>query len=170
MTQAKIVFGDAARMQMMRGADALASVVKVTLGPRGRNVLLDTGLDGPQVTNNGARIAERIEFSDRFENMGARLLREVAVETGAAAGAGSTTATVLANSILRGGIGAVGDQRGACGDGEVDVCAGAVRDRLDRRRDRGGTEAGSMIGWRRSAACGSTAAMSRAISSPTKQT
>lgn len=107
MTNARMVFGDTARMHMMRGADALTDAVKVTLGPRGRNVLLDTGLDGPQVTKDGARIAECIEFSDTFVNMGARLLREVAVETAAAAGDGSSTATVLANSLLRGGVGAV---------------------------------------------------------------
>jgi chaperonin GroEL len=102
-----MMFGDAARLQMLRGADALADAVKVTLGPRGRNVLLDTGRDGPQVTQDGARIAAYIEFNDTFENMGARLLREVAVETGALAGDGSSTATVLANALLRGGIAAV---------------------------------------------------------------
>ncbi len=107
MTNARLMFGDAARMQMLRGASALADAVKVTLGPRGRNVLLDTDLEGPQVTKDGARIAERIEFSNTFENMGARLLREVAVETGATTGDGSSTATVLANSMLRGGVAAV---------------------------------------------------------------
>ena len=107
MTNPRLMFGDAARLQMLRGASALADAVKVTLGPRGRNVLLDTDLDGPQVTKDGARIAERIEFSNTFENMGARLLREVAVKTGAVAGDGSSTATVLANSLLRGGVAAV---------------------------------------------------------------
>lgn len=101
------MFGDAARLQMLRGANALADAVKVTLGPRGRNVLLDTGLDAPLVTKDGARIAELIEFSNTFENMGARLIREVAVKTGATAGDGSSTATVLANAMLRGGIAAV---------------------------------------------------------------
>ncbi len=101
------MFGDAARLQMLRGANALADAVKVTLGPRGRNVLLDTGLDAPLVTKDGARIAELIEFSNTFENMGARLIREVAVKTGATAGDGSSTAIVLANAMLRGGIAAV---------------------------------------------------------------
>jgi len=102
-----MMFGDAARLQMLRGANALADAVKVTLGPRGRNVLLDTGLDAPLVTKDGARIAELIEFSNTFENMGARLIREVAVKTGATAGDGSSTAIVLANAMLRGGIAAV---------------------------------------------------------------
>ncbi len=115
MANARMVFGDAARLQMMQGANALADAVKVTLGPRGRNVLLDTDLDGPQVTRDGAAIAERIEFSNTFANMGARLLREVAVETGAAAGDGSSTATVLGNSILRGGVGAVAADLNAIG-------------------------------------------------------
>ena len=110
-----MMFGDAARLQIMRGADALASAVKVTLGPRGRNVLLDTDLGGPQVTKDGARIAERIEFSNIFENIGASLLRELAVETGATAGDGSSTATVLANSMIRGGIGAVAAELDALG-------------------------------------------------------
>ena len=103
MTQANIVFGGDARAKMMRGADALTNAVKVTLGPRGRNVLLDTGDEGPRVTKDGASIAGQIDFSDTFANMGARLMREVAVETSTSAGDGSTTATVLANSIFRGG-------------------------------------------------------------------
>ncbi len=115
MTAAKIVFGNTARAEIMRGADALTSAVKVTLGPRGRNVLLDTGFDGPTVTKDGASVAEQIEFSDTYANMGARLLREVAVETSAAAGDGSSTATLLANSILLGGVRAVASELGAIG-------------------------------------------------------
>ncbi len=115
MTQAKILFGNPARAEMVRGADALTSAVKVTLGPRGRNVLLDTGLGGPAVTKDGARVAERIEFADTFANMGARLLRQVATETSAAAGDGSSTATLLANSILLGGVRAVASELGAIG-------------------------------------------------------
>ena len=115
MTQARIVFGSTARAEMMRGADALANAVKVTLGPRGRNVLLENDFGGPTVTKDGARVAERIEFSDTYANMGARLLREVAVETSAAAGDGSSTATLLANSILLGGVRAVASELGAIG-------------------------------------------------------
>jgi chaperonin GroEL len=100
---------------MMRGADALTNAVKVTLGPRGRNVLLDNDFGGPTVTKDGARVAERIEFSDNFANMGARLLREVAVETSATAGDGSSTATLLANSILLGGVRAIASELGAIG-------------------------------------------------------
>ena len=115
MTQPRIVFGGAARAQMVRGAGALADAVKVTLGPRGRNVLLDSDDEGPQVTKDGVRVAEQIEFSNTFENMGARLLREVAIATGATTGDGSTTATVLANTILRGGVAAVAADLGAIG-------------------------------------------------------
>ena len=115
MTEAKIVFGDEGRVRILRGADALANAVKVTLGPRGRNVLLDRELGGPQVTKDGATIAARIEFADKFANMGARFLREVAVETGSSAGDGATTATVLANSILQGGVRAVAADLGALG-------------------------------------------------------
>ena len=115
MTEAKIVFGNEGRVRILRGADALANAVKVTLGPRGRNVLLDRDLGGPQVTKDGATIAARIEFADKFANMGARFLREVAVETGSSAGDGATTATVLANSILQGGVRAVAADLGALG-------------------------------------------------------
>jgi chaperonin GroEL len=115
VSNAKIVFGGAARVQMMRGADALASAVKVTLGPRGRNVLLQTDFDAPQVSKDAATIAERIEFADKFANMGARFLRQVAMETGQSAGDGASTATLLANSILRGGVQAVGADLGALG-------------------------------------------------------
>lgn len=115
MSNAKIVFGDAARVQMMRGADALASAVKVTLGPRGRNVLLQTDSEAPQVSKDAATIAERIEFADKFANMGARFLRQLAMETGGSAGDGASTATLLANSILRGGVQAVGADLGALG-------------------------------------------------------
>jgi chaperonin GroEL len=115
VSAAKIVFGGAARVQMMRGAKVLADAVKVTLGPRGRNVLLERDLGGPQVTKDAATIAERIEFSDKFANIGARFLRQVAMETGASAGDGASTATLLANSILRGGVRAVGADLGALG-------------------------------------------------------
>lgn len=115
MTEAKIVFGDAARVRMMHGANALTNAVKVTLGPRGRNVLYNTALEGPQVTNDGAIVAGQIEFSDKFANMGARLLREVAAETGARTGDGTSTATILANAILLGGIRAVASDLGAIG-------------------------------------------------------
>ena len=115
MTEAKIVFGNEGRVRILRGADALANAVKVTLGPRGRNVLLDRDLGGPQVTKDGATIAARIEFADKFANMGARFLREVAVETGSSDGDGATTATVLANSILQGGVRAVAADLGALG-------------------------------------------------------
>ncbi|MCZ6590075.1 MAG: chaperonin GroEL [Alphaproteobacteria bacterium] len=100
---------------MLRGADALANAVKVTLGPRGRNVLLETDNEGPRVTKDGATIAGQIEFSDKLANIGVRLLREVALETGSIAGDGTSTATVLANSILLAGVRAVAADLGATG-------------------------------------------------------
>lgn len=115
VTGSNIVFGGAARSQMLRGADALANAVKVTLGPRGRNVLLETDNEGPQVTKDGATIAGQIEFSDKLANIGVQLLREVAVETGLIAGDGTSTATVLANSILLAGARAVAADLGAIG-------------------------------------------------------
>ena len=88
---------------MLAGVDALANVVKVTLGPRGRNVLIENGYGAPTITKDGVTVAKEIELSDRFENMGAQMVREVASKTNDLAGDGTTTATVLAQSIVREG-------------------------------------------------------------------
>ena len=100
-------FGGDARQRMMRGVDTLADAVKVTLGPKGRNVLLDKSYGSPRITKDGVSVAKEIELSDKFENMGAQLVREVASKTNDIAGDGTTTAIVLASSIIREGCKAV---------------------------------------------------------------
>ncbi len=107
MTEARILFSGAARARILDGADALARAVKVTLGPRGRNVLLESAHGPPKIISDGSSVAECFELSDSFANVGARLLREAALETGAATGDGTAIATVLAHAILRGGMRAI---------------------------------------------------------------
>src|SRR5256712_13409615 len=92
-----------ARERMLRGVDILANAVKVTLGPKGRNVVLDKSYGAPRITKDGVTVAKEIELSDKFENMGAQLVKEVASRTSTLAGDGTTTATVLAHSIVREG-------------------------------------------------------------------
>jgi len=93
-------FGDDARQQMLAGVNALANAVQVTMGPRGRNVVLEKSYGAPTVTKDGVSVAKEIEFEDRFKNMGAQMVKEVASKTSDTAGDGTTTATVLARSIL----------------------------------------------------------------------
>merc|ERR1712159_578338 len=92
---------------MMRGVDIMADSVKVTLGPKGRNVVIEKSFGAPRMTKDGVSVAKEIELSDKFENMGAQMLREVASKTADLAGDGTTTATVLAQSIIKEGIKAV---------------------------------------------------------------
>src|SRR5690349_21926585 len=96
-----------ARNKMLRGVDLLADAVKVTLGPKGRNVVLDKSFGAPRITKDGVTVAKEIELSDKFENMGAQMVREVASKTSTEAGDGTTTATVLAQAIVREGVKAV---------------------------------------------------------------
>ena len=98
-----IKFSEDARSAMLAGVDKLADTVKVTLGPKGRNVILDKSYGSPQITNDGVTIANEIELEDRFENMGAKLVAEVATKTNDIAGDGTTTATVLTQAIVREG-------------------------------------------------------------------
>src|ERR1700709_1516668 len=100
-------FGGDARQRMVRGVDMLAEAVKVTLGPKGRNVLIDKSYGSPRSTKDGVTVAKEIELADKFENMGAQLLREVASKTNDIAGDGTTTAIVLAQAIIREGSKAV---------------------------------------------------------------
>jgi chaperonin GroEL len=100
----QIEFSEKARSGMMTGVNKLANTVKVTLGPKGRNVALDKGFGAPTITNDGVTIAKEIELKDKFENMGAQLLQEVATKTNDVAGDGTTTATVLAQAIVTEGI------------------------------------------------------------------
>jgi chaperonin GroEL len=99
-----IIFREEARRSMLRGVDALADAVKVTLGPRGRNVVLEKKFGSPLITNDGVTIAREIELEDPFENMGAQLVKEVATKTNDVAGDGTTTATVLAQALIREGL------------------------------------------------------------------
>jgi chaperonin GroEL len=107
MAAKEVRFGTAAREKMLRGIDILADAVKVTLGPKGRNVLLDKSYGAPRISKDGVAVAKEIELADRSENIGAQMLREVAVKTGELAGDGTTTATVLAQAIVHEGAKAV---------------------------------------------------------------
>ena len=100
----QILFGEKARQAMKRGVDVLGNAVKTTLGPRGRNVVFDKSFGAPQITNDGVTIAKEIELEDKFENMGAELVKEVASKTNDAAGDGTTTAVVLAQSLIHEGL------------------------------------------------------------------
>ena len=99
-----IIFGEEARKALQTGVDKLANAVKVTLGPKGRNVVLDKKYGSPLITNDGVTIAKEIELEDAFENMGAQLVKEVSVKTNDAAGDGTTTATVLAQALINEGM------------------------------------------------------------------
>ena len=99
-----IKFGDSARQKLLAGVNVLADAVRVTLGPKGRNVILDKSFGAPTVTKDGVSVAKEIELEDKFENMGAQMVKEVASQTSDIAGDGTTTATVLAQSILNGGF------------------------------------------------------------------
>ena len=102
---AKIVkFDTEARNAMLKGVDTLANVVRVTLGPKGRNVVLDKSYGAPRSTKDGVTVAKEIELQDKFENMGAQMVKEVASKTNDEAGDGTTTATILAQSIVKEGI------------------------------------------------------------------
>ena len=100
----EIKFNMEARSQMKEGVDALANAVKVTLGPKGRNVVIDKKFGAPQVTKDGVTVAKEVELEDRFQNMGAQMVREVASKTNDQAGDGTTTATVLAQEIISVGL------------------------------------------------------------------
>ena len=104
MAAKQVKFSDDARKRMARGVDVLANAVKVTLGPKGRNVVLDKSFGAPTVTKDGVSVAKEIELKDKFENMGAQMVKEVASKTSDAAGDGTTTATVLAQAIVAEGL------------------------------------------------------------------
>jgi len=100
----QILFNDEARARLKRGVDILANTVKVTLGPKGRNVVLDKGYGAPSITKDGVTVAKEIELADKFENMGAEMIKEVAARTADVAGDGTTTATILAQAIINDGM------------------------------------------------------------------
>src|SRR5476649_393519 len=103
----QIVYGEESRQAVLRGVNKLADAVKVTLGPQGRNVVLDKKFGSPTITKDGVTVAKEIELKDPMENMGAQMVREVASKTSYVAGDGTTTATILAQSIYREGVKAV---------------------------------------------------------------
>ena len=103
MAAKDVKFSQDARERMLRGVDILANAVKVTLGPKGRNVVIEKSFGAPRITKDGVTVAKEIELEDKFENMGAQMLKEVASKTADLAGDGTTTATVLAQAIVREG-------------------------------------------------------------------
>ncbi len=107
MSAKEVKFSSDARARMLRGVDLLADTVKVTLGPKGRNVVLDKSFGSPRITKDGVTVAKEIELSDKYENMGAQMVREVASKTSDEAGDGTTTATLLAQALVREGVKAV---------------------------------------------------------------
>ena len=104
MTEKDVLLGTAARARLLRGIDIMADAVKATLGPKGRNVLLDRGFGAPRISKDGVSVARSVELSDPIENMGAQMLREVATRTSELVGDGTTTATVLSQAIIQGGF------------------------------------------------------------------
>jgi len=133
MAAKEVKFGEAARAAKLRGVNILADAVKVTLGPKGRNVVLDKSFGAPTVTKDGVSVAKEIELKDKFENMGAQMVKEVASKTSDVAGDGTTTATVLAQAILREGLKAV-----AAGMNPMDLKRGidkAVTTAVENLRD-----------------------------------
>jgi chaperonin GroEL len=142
MAAKEVRFGGDARARMLRGVDILADAVKVTLGPKGRNVVIDKSFGAPRITKDGVTVAKEIELSDKFENMGAQMVREVASKTNDLAGDGTTTATVLAQAIVREGAKSVAAgmnpmdlKRG------IDKAVGALVDELKKRTKKITTQA-----------------------------
>src|SRR3979490_650042 len=103
MAAKDIRLGTDARERMLHGLDILTTAVRVTLGPKGRNVVLDNSYGAPRITKDGVTVAKEIELSDKFENMGAQMVREVASKTSTEAGDGTTTATILAHALVKEG-------------------------------------------------------------------
>src|SRR5246500_3015664 len=119
MAAKEVKFHGDARDRLIRGVDILANAVRVTLGPKGRNVVLDKSFGAPRVTKDGVTVAKEIELADKFENMGAQMVREVAAKQSSTAGDGTTTATILAHAIVGEGAKAV-----AAGMNPMDVKRG----------------------------------------------
>src|SRR3982074_3437060 len=111
MAAKEVRFSDNARQRMFKGVNVLANAVKETLGPKGRNAVLEKSYGAPTITKDGVSVAKEIELKDKFENMGAQMLKEVASNTSEEAGDGTTTATVLAQAIIREGLKAVSSGR-----------------------------------------------------------
>src|ERR1700754_4236344 len=126
MAAKDVKFGADAREKLLRGVDILADAVKVTLGPKGRNVVIEKSFGAPRSTKDGVTVAKEIELSDKFENMGAQMIREVASKANDVAGDGTTTATVLAQAIVREGL-----KRVAAGMNPMDLKRGVEKATLE---------------------------------------
>ena len=162
MAAKDVKFSTDARNRMLQGVQILNDAVKVTLGPKGRNVVLDKSYGAPRITKDGVTVAKEIELSDKFENMGAQMVREVASKTSDVAGDGTTTATVLAAAIVREGARGV-----AAGMNPMDLkrgidlaveaivrdLAGALDQDLDQRADRSRSARSRPTATPRSARC-----------------
>src|SRR3989337_749851 len=142
MTAKQVKFSVDARDSMLRGIDTLAHAVRVTLGPKGRNVVLDKSFGAPRITKDGVTVAKEIKLEDKFENMGAQMVREVAQKTNDNAGDGTTTATVLAQAIVREGAKSVAAgmnpmdlKRG------IDIAVAAVIKDIEKRAKKVGSSA-----------------------------
>jgi chaperonin GroEL len=142
MAAKEVKFSTEARERMLRGVDTLANAVRVTLGPKGRNVVLDKSFGAPRITKDGVTVAKEIELQDKFENMGAQMVREIAQKTSDRAGDGTTTATVLAHAIVREGAKAVAAgmnpmdlKRG------IDIAVSAVLKDVEKRAKKVGSSA-----------------------------
>src|SRR5919202_1580736 len=148
MAAKEVKFAANAREKMLRGVDILAEAVKVTLGPKGRNVVLEKSFGAPRVTKDGVTVAKEIELADKFENMGAQMVREVASKTSTVAGDGTTTATVLAQAIVKEGAKSV-----AAGMNPMDLkrgvdlaVAAVVEDLQSRAKKVGSSDEVAQIG------------------------
>src|SRR6202165_4349610 len=142
MAAKDVRFAGDARDRMLRGVETLANAVKVTLGPKGRNVVLDKSFGAPRITKDGVTVAKEIELEDKFENMGAQMVREVAQKTNDMAGDGTTTATVLAHAIVKEGVKSVAAgmnpmdlKRG------IDIAVAAVVKDIEKRSKKVGSSA-----------------------------
>src|SRR5947199_7088858 len=142
MAAKEVRFSTDARDRMLRGVDILANAVKVTLGPKGRNVVLDKSFGAPRISKDGVTVAKEIELEDKFENMGAQMVREVAQKTNDTAGDGTTTATVLAQAIVKEGAKSVAAgmnpmdlKRG------IDIAVNAVVKDIEKRAKKVGSSA-----------------------------
>src|ERR1700678_403518 len=149
MSAKEVRFSVDARDRMLRGIDILNNAVKVTLGPKGRNVVLDKSYGAPRITKDGVTVAKEIELEDKFENMGAQMVREVASKTSDLAGDGTTTATVLAQAIVKEGAKAV-----AAGMNPMDLKRGVdlaveaiVKDLAANSKRVTSNDATAQVGW-----------------------
>src|SRR6188472_1854863 len=130
MAAKEVKFSQDARERMLRGVDILTNAVKVTLGPKGRNVVLDKSFGAPRITKDGVTVAKEIELEDKFENMGAQMVREVASKTSDEAGDGTTTATILADAMKRvGNEGVITVEEAKSLETELEVVVGMQFDR-----------------------------------------